>query len=311
MDYYDEYIDYKLKYLRMIGGGNKKKLNIIILHYPTVYNKPEIPVDILNCASKLSSYGKIHHYFFTFSYFGNKFTLKDLEFENVAKDINNKFKKLNNKFIVAINHGCPYGLFYVNKYPKKIKGIICYPYRFYCQESYDRRIWKLKNNDGFKLMIKNKKYNVDKHLLNINESTFSKLFDDLNDDTKSIIYLVVDMSLQRQHNKIPDKFKIPTFLYTRLDLDVPSLIKNNYDRKDIAKMKQIFTTNDALQNSMIWNFDRVKYDAHLMESNKNNNNLKIRYLVSGWENYQDIIDCLISFLYSHDHLMEFNNLPKL
>ena len=30
----------------------------------------------------------------------------------------------------------------------------------------------------------------------------------------------------------------------------------------------IFSENDAMRNSMIWNFDRVKYDAMLREKNK-------------------------------------------
>ena len=53
-------------------------------------------------------------------------------------------------------------------------------------------------------------------------------------------------------------------------------------------MKKIFTENDALQNSMIWNFDRVKFDASLKELNPSK--LKIKYIVSGWENYLDVVD---------------------
>lgn len=87
---------------------------------------------------------------------------------------------------------------------------------------------------------------------------------------------------------IPTKFKSNTTLFTRLDLDVKNIIKYNYDRKDVAKMKQIFTENDALQNSMIWNFDKVKYDAFLKDNN--GNKLKIKYMVSGWENLDDIVD---------------------
>ena len=49
-------------------------------------------------------------------------------------------------------------------------------------------------------------------------------------------------------------------------------------------MKKIFSENDALQNSMV---ERVKYDAMLKE---NNNKLRIKYLISGWENYNDVVD---------------------
>ena len=55
-------------------------------------------------------------------------------------------------------------------------------------------------------------------------------------------------------------------------------------------MKKIFSENDALQNSMIWNFDRVKYDAKLRKANKDTNKLQIKYLISGWENLNDIVD---------------------
>ena len=58
-------------------------------------------------------------------------------------------------------------------------------------------------------------------------------------------------------------------------------------------MKQIMNEDDALHNSMIWNFDRIKFDAKLKKVNSSNNKLHIKYLVSGWENYEDIIDNII------------------
>lgn len=60
-------------------------------------------------------------------------------------------------------------------------------------------------------------------------------------------------------------------------------------------MKKIFSENDAMQNSMVWNFERVKYDAMLKDKNKkkHKNKLKIKYLISGWENYNDIVDEII------------------
>ena len=78
-------------------------------------------------------------------------------------------------------------------------------------------------------------------------------------------------------------------------MNVEDIIKLNYERKEIAKMKQIITEDDALYNSMIWNFDRIKYDYELKRANESNNFLKIKYLVSGWEDYQDIVDNVIIF----------------
>jgi hypothetical protein len=151
----------------------------------------------------------------------------------------------------------------------------------------------MKNNKGFEKMVKNKKYDVDNYLININQERFDKLFIDPSNDEIQIIYLVVDFYLQKNSNLIPIKYKIPTYLYTRLDLDVKSIIKLNYKRKKIAEMKQIMNSDDALHNSMIWNFDRIKFDAKLKKVNSSNNNLHIKYLVSGWENYEDIIDNII------------------
>ena len=108
----------------------------------------------------------------------------------------------------------------------------------------------------------------------------------------------MDFYLQKRSDLIPTKFKIPTYLYTRLDLDVESIIKFNYERKEIAQMKQIMSEDDALLNSMIWNYDRIKFDARMRNENADNNNLHIKYLVTGWENFQDIVENVIIIKYS-------------
>ena len=286
MSNYYKYQKYKTKYIqlkRYILSNNQTggaKINIVILHMPTIYNEPNISEDMIPIIKKLSKIGKVYNYFFKFSYYGNRFTLKDLEFENTAKDMYIKFKHLNKFLVVAVGHAAPYGLYFVDQYPEKCTGIICYPFRFYCKESYERRIWKVKDNKGFEMMIKNKKYNVDDHLLNINEKRFKKLFINPQYDEKVLIWSIFDFNLQKQYYKIPSIFKVPTYLYTRLDLNVEDIIKLNYERKEIAKMKQIITEDDALYNSMIWNFDRIKYDYELKRANESNNFLKIKYLVS-------------------------------
>jgi len=43
----------------------------------------------------------------------------------------------------------------------------------------------------------------------------------------------------------------------------------------------------------MWNFERVKYDAMLKDNNKKL--LKIKYLISGWGDKQDIINEVILF----------------
>lgn len=284
-------------------------LNIVFLHMPTMWNKPTIAKELVPIINKLSRYGNVYNYFFKFSYYSNKFELNDLLFENAADDIHNKVKHLKKYLIISYNHACPIGLYYANKYSNDCLGIICYPYRFYCKESYERRIWKLKNNNGWISLIKSKEYDVDKYLFKINNTRLQKLLKNPQEDEKQILYLIMDVMLQKQYNKIPKVFKVSTILYTRLDMDVESIIKFNFDRKDIAKMKQIINKNDALYNSMMWNFDRIKYDAVLKKSNKNNKHLKIKYLVSGWEDNYHIINEVILF----NHIStgyKFQNLSK-
>lgn len=293
-----KYIKYKTKYLELfnqqsnnelIGGGSK--LNIVILHHPNIFIKSEkIPKNFKLTIKKISKFGKIYNYYFNFT--KNNFNFDDLLFENVAKDINNTFSHLKSFLIISLEHACPYGLYYSYYYSKMCLGIICYPFRYYSKGSYERRFWKLKENGGYAKIIKN--YDVDNYMININNERLQTLINDNTNNGKQALWYVIDFYMQKQYNKIPSKFKIPTVIYTRLDLDVISIVKQNYDRTDIASMKKIFSDNDALQQSMIWNFERVKYDSML--KNKNKKLLKIKYLISGWENNDDIVDEVILFL---------------
>ena len=237
MNYTHKYLKYKTKYSKLknklvslsksnipneinnniIQDGGNKKFNIIILHHPTIFDKPIIPKHLENITNKLKKFGKLYNYFFKFSYYKNKFDLSDIEFDNAADDIYNNFKHLNKIIIVAINHASPYGLYFANKYSQYCKAIICYPFRFYNITSYERRIWKMKHNNGFEKFVKNKKYNVDDYVLNINQKRFSKLFDNIGDDERSFHFFALDFYLQKNSHLIPTIFKIPTYLYTRLN----------------------------------------------------------------------------------------------
>ena len=273
-------------------------VNIVFLHLPSMWYKPVVSKEIKPIIKKLSKLGKVHNYFFKFSYYGNRFSLDDLLFENVAKDIHNAFIHLKKYIIVAYNHACPMALYYADKHPNKVLTTICYPFRYYSLESYKRRKWKFKTNKGFANSIKNnKKYNVDKHLFNITNNRLQEIFDNkIGDDEKMILYWIMDIHFQKQYHKIPKKFKTKTVLFTRLDLEEKSIINQNYNRRSIAKMKNIITKNDALYNSMIWNFERIKYDSQLRKANKDNKYLQIKYLISGWENLDDIVDEVILFI---------------
>ena len=70
-------------------------------------------------------------------------------------------------------------------------------------------------------------------------------------------------------------------------MDSVSTIKLNFERKDISEMKGILSPDDAIYTSMIWNIARVQYDRELIELNKENNNLRIHFIVA-FENNEDI-----------------------
>ena len=291
----EKYIKYKTKYLELknntfiqTGGDSSKSLNIVILHHP-ITKTAKLQQDMKPIIKKLSKFGKIHNYWFNFS--KDNFILDDLLFENVALDIYNTFKKLKSFLIIALEHACPFGLYYSYHYPKTCQAIICYPFRYYSKGSYERRFWKLKENRGYAKIIK--KYDVDNYMININNKRLQTLINDNSDSGIQALWFVIDFNIQKQYDKIPTKFKVPTILYTRLDLDVKLIVEQNYNRTDIASMKQIFSENDALEHSMVWNFERIKYDAMLKDNNKRL--LKIKYLISGWEDKHDIINEVILF----------------
>ena len=89
-----------------------------------------------------------------------------------------------------------------------------------------KRNWNLlKNNKGYKNIVKS--YNVDDYMININNKRLHELIKDDSDSGKIAVWYVIDYNLQKQYKKIPTKFKVSTILYTRLDLDLPSVPFSN------------------------------------------------------------------------------------
>ena len=64
----------------------------------------------------------------------------------------------------------------------------------------------------------------------------------------------MDFNLQKQYSKIPQKFKVKTVLFTRLDLNVEDVLKFNFHRKEIAKMKQIINSYQCPFSSLFFPF---------------------------------------------------------
>jgi hypothetical protein len=138
--------------------------------------------------------------------------------------------------------------------------------------------------NGWKFISKT--YDPIKYFFEINDEKLNELFEKYGDEEKFIIDLIINLQLRKQYDKIPKIYKVPTYLFSRLDMDSVSTIKNNFDRKDIAQMKSILSPDDAIYASMMWNIAKVQYDKDLIELNKENSNLRIHYMM-GFE--QDVI----------------------
>lgn len=291
MNYYNKYKKYKNKY---INGGNKPNILILFETYINT-NEDEDNKTTQHYTKLLENLGKIYIYRFKFSSIKNNFTFDDYYFENAATDIKSFIEdnKIKGCIVVCLSHASPYGLYTVNKYPELCKKIVCYPLRLYAQASLDRRIWKFKDQGGWEKYL-TKKYDIENYYINPTNESIKTLLKNPGKEELEVLYHISDMMLQKQWADIPNTFKIPTILFTRLDMDVDSIIKLNFERKAVADMKGIVDKESALYTSMMWNFDRVKYDKNLLDLNKDNGNLQIKYYIANLEddrNLHDAVKC--------------------
>lgn len=295
-----KYSKYKSKYLHLKGGHNtQKQYNILLLFYTYVNtNADEKNKEIEYYTNILKHIGKVYTYDFKFNNTNNKFTLDDYYFKNASDDIIQfiKTNKIENPIVVCLGHASPYGLYAVDKYPELFSGIVCYPLRLYIKASLERRIWKFRDQGGWAKHMP-AKYDFETYYMNPTNKEIQILLEKPGEKELEVLYHVGDKLLQVQADDIPKKFKIPTILFTRFDMDVDSIIKLNYERKAIAEMKGIVSEKDALYTSMMWNFDRVKYDKNLMDLNKDNDNLRIKYYIAGLENDKNLSDAVINLLH--------------
>jgi len=177
--------------------------------------------------------------------------LDDLTFESVSYDIKNFIdkKELSNSIIICLEESSPFGLFFANMYPKLCKAIICYPLRLNTKESLDKLYYKYIEKNGWKYISEN--YDPNNYFFEINDDRLNELFDKNGDEEKNIIDLLINLQLRKQYNKIPKVYKISSYLFSRLDMDSISIIKLNFERKDIAKIKGILSPDDAIYTSMM------------------------------------------------------------
>ena len=276
MDYKNKYIKYKKKYLQlknnnMTGGGKNNFLIIENIRGNNLYFIPELKRTLR------SLNGNVNEYKFKFK---KRFILDDLTFESVSNDIKLFIdkKELSECIIICLEESSPYGLFFADMYPELCKAIICYPLRLNTKESLDRLYHKYIEKNGWKYISEN--YDTNNYFFEINDDRLNELFDKNGDEEKNIIDLLINLQLRKQYNKIPKIFKVSTYLFSRLDMDSISIIKLNFERKDIADMKGILSSDDAIYTSMMWNIAKIQYDRELVELNKENNNLRIHYMIA-------------------------------
>lgn len=276
------------KKMNQKAGG---QINFVLLHHPNpMINKTETIKEYEKIITELNKIGTVHNYFFKFGSLKSDFTLEDLTFENAAVDIHEQFKNLQDLIVICFEDASPYGLFFCDKYPEMCKSIICFPLRLYNKESLERYIWKFREKKGWDKYV-SQKYDLDEYLLNVNNDRLNEVQKNKNEkEEKFVRYSIMNYNLRKQYDKIPTKFKIPTYLFTRLDLSASGTLKRNLARKSIADMKEIVSKNDAFIAAMMWNFARVQYDEDLLKLNKDN--LRIQYVISDFleQNELDLID---------------------
>lgn len=278
----EQYIDYKNKYFKIknnqIGGG---KTNFIIIHNirGSLDYIPELKIKLRAINKKIYEFK-----------FPKKFNLDDLSFEsisnNIKKFIDKKISSKSNNIIICLEESAPYGLFFADKYPDYCKAIICYPLRLNTQSSLDRLYYKYINKNGWKYFSSN--YDPINYFFKINDEKLNELFKKNGNEEKNIIELLRNLIVRTQHDKIPKIYKIPTYIFSRLDMDSVSTIEANFERKEIADMKGILSPDDAIYTSMMWNIARVQYDKEILELNKDNNFLTIHHYIE-FDNFTKLI----------------------
>lgn len=259
-------------------------INFLLLNSP--YSLKEEKLD-KNIYRYLKSVGKVYEYDFKFALYAKKlnFTDTDYKFKNVAIDMlefikDNKLKKVS---LICIEHTSPFGLYFANEYPELCNYIICYPLRNYTQESLDRRVWKYSENKGWEKYISGK-YDIT-YMTKLTNTKLQRILQVIkqnskaSDEERKVLMMIMDYQIRVQYKDIPKKFKIPTTLFRRLDMDIESIIQLNFERKEIRDMKKFVSEDDALFASMMFNFLIVKHDKEFVEQNKKT--LSINYIIGG------------------------------
>lgn len=286
--YHNKYIKYKNKYISL-KNQNGGSIKFVILHNPNpMLSKEDNSKQYNNIINEISKLGEVYNYYFRFGTNDIDFIIDDMQFEIASQDLYEKFKDKGKLYIICLEEASSYGLYFANVYPQICNAIVCYPLRLNTKESLERHLWKYKEKEGWKKYV-SQKYDIDNYLININNTRLKQIQQNKsNEEEKTILYLIMNYNIRKQYEKIPKIFKIPTHLFTRLDLNISGVLERNFERKSIADMKEIVSTNDAILTSMMWNIARVQYDENLLKENETNNNLRIQYLVGDFEKQNDL-----------------------
>lgn len=90
----------------------------MILHPPFSVNEYVMDKSLKDTIKCMAKYGTTYNYYLKIV---NKYSIN---IDNVAKDIEETTKDLQNFIIIALGHASPYGLYYSKKYSKRCLRII-------------------------------------------------------------------------------------------------------------------------------------------------------------------------------------------
>lgn len=147
--------------------------------------------------------------------------LLEIKYKNIYEEFIKKYggQKV---FFIGIEHGSPFALYIANKYSKS-KGVVCFPLRSYNKEGLERRIYKMKDKKGWDNYI-SKEYDIENYFINPKNEHLQEI---LSKKENYIAFMIMELQLRKQYDKIPTLFSCSTVIYTRLDLDQDSFVGRN------------------------------------------------------------------------------------
>lgn len=262
MNYYEKYIKYKSKYMKlkninMIGGSK----NISILLFADILSDITLPKKVINKIKKKYNVININY---IFNDLQNEFKIEDLLFENIAKKIYDTLDK-NKKYItIGLNQGCHICNFFSNKYKKLVEMQILFNNRRINEANYNKSITR-----GYRMLeIKYNKDIAEKYKLGIQLN--SDLINILNEKDKylDLIIHTINLKIREQYEKVPIKQYIKTYIFDQLVSNTDIIYEHNLKNDDTRKIKDLHTIDQAILDHYKTNMDKVKQNNNMINNSK-------------------------------------------